>query len=286
MIAQHIRNRTNAFQAILNLQTERKWCLTGTPVQNSLDDLFTLTEFLQYHPVENRQNARRWILDPLGAKEDQAIENLRLLMGSVALRRTRNIEMKHSRSDIEVTVILSHTERQQYDSIRSEARRMITCAEKKTFAHKLLFYILQMRQVCSHGLRGRASAARGLLPSNTVCNKCSEILTGDTVLDASMAADGETQYCLECAAEESSSLGVDSDSSSLQNLTCQNTGSPQSCTDVDMLDVHGNGDDNGIVMLDETAVSRPEGSSKVDSVVNNLLQLEKNSCQNSTPIKR
>lgn len=30
--AHHIRNRTKAFQAVMNLRTEKKWCLTGTPV--------------------------------------------------------------------------------------------------------------------------------------------------------------------------------------------------------------------------------------------------------------
>ena len=286
MTAHHIRNRTSAFHAILNLQTERKWCLTGTPIQNSLDDLFTLTEFLQYHPVETRQNARRWVLDPLGAKEDHAIENLRLIVGSVALRRTRSIEMKHVRSDIEVTVTLSNTERQQYDSIRTKARCMITCTEKKTFAHKLLLYIHQMRQVCSHGLYRGASAARGLLPSSTVCRKCSEALNRDMVINENSSADGSTQYCLECAAEENNSLGVETDSVSSQNFSCQDGGTPQYWTDVGMPNAHGDGDDNEDVILDAIALPRLDKSSKIDSVVNNLLQLEQNSQHASTPIKR
>lgn len=194
--------------------------------------------------------------------------------------------MKHIRSDIEVTVTLSPTERQQYDSIRTKARRMITCAEKKTFAHKLLFYILQMRQVCSRGLREGASAARGLLPSIIVCNKCSEVLNRETSLHTSICADSQTQYCPECAAEESSPLGVDTDSSSLQDLTCQDVGTPKSWTDIGMPDVNDNGDNNWDVNLDAIAVSRPERSSKIDSVVNNLLQLEQESRHISTPIKR
>lgn len=68
--AHHIRNRTKCFRAVMNLRAERKWCLTGTPVQNSLEDLFSLTEYLGFHPVENRLNARRWILEPLGARDE------------------------------------------------------------------------------------------------------------------------------------------------------------------------------------------------------------------------
>lgn len=273
--AHHIRNRTNAFQAILNLQTERRWCVTGTPVQNSLDDLFTLTEFLRFYPVETRQKARRWVLDPLGTKEDHAIETLRLLVRTVALRRSRNSEMKHVRSEVEVAVTLSHTERQQYGSILTRARDMMVSGEKTTSAHNLLSYILQMRQVCSHGLHERASrrpvAARGPLPGITVCNKCLEVLPSDLILNSSLAEGGEPKYCLECAAEGSSTVGLFTDSLSSQSRVCLDTSTSKSW--------------DGSGVTDTPGDDRPEWPSKIDSVVSNLVQLERRRHPGSAPIK-
>ena len=289
MKAHQIRNRTNTFQAILNLQTDRRWCVTGTYVHNSLDDLFTLTEFLRFYPVENRQNVRRWVLDPLGNREDDAIENLRLLMKTVALKRPRESQMKHVRSEIEVAVTLSPSERQQYDSIHTKARKMIVSAERTTSAHNLLSYILRMRQVCSHGLNGRASrpgpaAGGGPLPSNA-CSKCSDVLPRDLSLNSSLAADGGPKYCLECAAEESSTPCLITDPLSFQGGPCWDTSTPEPWTGVGVAHVPED-DDGGDMDFNATTVSTLESSSKIDSVVNNLLQLEKMRHPDSIPIKR
>ena len=269
MKAHHIRNRTSAFHAILNLQTERRWCLTGTPVQNSLEDLFTLTEFLQFHPVENRQNARRWILDPLGRKEDYAIESFRRLIGTVALRRSRTSERKNIRSDSEIAVTLSHHERQQYDSILTKARDWIASTNKTTPTHNLLSCINQLRQICSHGLHERASrsepaAAGRPLPSNTVCNKCLEAIPKELMLESSLAESGEPTYCEDCAAEERSNLSPIADYSSSQSRLCRDTSNPNI----------------------RTAVGVTGISSKIESVVKNLILLEQRRYPGFKPIKR
>lgn len=46
-----IRNRqTRASQAACDLNTNFRWCLTGTPVVNSLCDLYPLLHFLRISP--------------------------------------------------------------------------------------------------------------------------------------------------------------------------------------------------------------------------------------------
>ena len=196
--------------------------------------------------------------------------------------------MTHVRSDVEVAVTLSHTERQQYDSIRTKARKMIVSAEKTAFAHNLLFYILQMRQVCSHGIQERASrpepaAARGALPINTVCIKCLDVLPRDITLNSSSAESDEPKYCLECAAEESSNQYLIADL--IQSRVCRDIGTPGTRTGIGAAGIPGD-DGGGDTDFNATTVSRPEWSSKIDSVVNNLVQLEQRRYSGSTPIKR
>ena len=227
-------------------------------------------------------------MDPLATREDYAIENFRLLVGTVALRRARNSEIKTLRSDIEVAVTLSHTERQQYDSTRTRARNWI--ASTKGTTDNLLSCINQLRQICSHGLHERASrsepaAAGGPLPSNTVCNKCLEGISDDLILKSSLAESGEPTYCLECATEERSTLWPIADLSSSQSRVCEGTSSPKSWMAVGVADISGD-DDNGDIDLNANTVSRLESSSKIDSVVNNLVRLEQMRPPGFKPIKR
>jgi DNA repair protein RAD5 len=49
--AHYIKGRTiQIAKAVYNLTALNRWCLTGTPIQNKLDDLFSLIHFLQMEP--------------------------------------------------------------------------------------------------------------------------------------------------------------------------------------------------------------------------------------------
>ncbi|MCJ1230293.1 hypothetical protein MMC12_006965 [Toensbergia leucococca] len=130
----------------MNLESQRRWCLTGTPVQNKLDDLFSLTEFLRAYPIEDRSNARRYISELLGKEDERGLLNLRLIMKAIALRRSRKICGNQRRSEYVTWVTLSQAERQQYISTRTQARKNLLKIGTQTPAHKLLSSIILLRQ--------------------------------------------------------------------------------------------------------------------------------------------
>ena len=283
--AHYIRNRTKAFGAILNLRTERKWCISGTPVQNSLDDMFSLTEFLGFYPVENRLSARRWILDPLGARDEDAIENLRLLITSITLRRSQDSERNGMRSEHEVTVILSPAERELYNSIRSKAR---TCLSP----HDRFSCILRMRKLCSHGLRGRsqpqrdenAATAQKIDHGLSVCHKCGEDLSPILSLSSTSKLSKALQLCFECADEQDESANSITELSSPQDSTGEEQKSLVSKLNVGMLD---SASDNDVDMdRDQIDYEYPEQSAKIRSVLSNLLKFQEERHRDTTPIKR
>ena len=288
MSAHHIRNRTQAFQAVVNLKSSSRWCSSGTPVQNKLDDLFTLTEFLGFYPVDNRANARQWILDPLGRREEHALENLRLVMRTVALRRPKLFESDCKRSEREVLVELCQAEREQYNSTRTQARNMVIRIGNKSSAHTLLSFILRVRQICSHGLsRGAIFRRRDLIRETsscaTVCDKCADSFNPAVSKILTLTALDGPRYCPECAFENDISTSLPTQSPSVQNGVYKDTTSIPRLEDQMIED-----SDDGVVgiEIDGPPVCETHTSSQIDSIVRNLTGLDRVRHRDSKPIKR
>ena len=51
-------------RACLALEAEQRWAVTGTPIQNSLDDMAALLAFLRHEPWSDRGWWRKVIADP------------------------------------------------------------------------------------------------------------------------------------------------------------------------------------------------------------------------------
>lgn len=129
---------------------ERRWCLTGTPVQNQLDDLFSPTQFLRFHPLESHANARKYILEPLGRGDKTALTNLRMAMQEISLRRTKSVGKSKQRELVRIEVTLTPRERQYYQFVRDQVRH--TASNNKNLqSHALLLCVMYLRQLCSHG---------------------------------------------------------------------------------------------------------------------------------------
>lgn len=80
--------RTRVAHAAWSLKADRRWCLTGTPVQNSVDDFYSYFKFLRYKPYDGVAAFKDLIgktvqFEPaLGFKRLQAILQARLSDGA------------------------------------------------------------------------------------------------------------------------------------------------------------------------------------------------------------
>ena len=180
-----IRNpATQVFQLIHRLHAQRRWCLTGTPIQNSLRDLFSIVKFLRITPFDNDAIVRKHILQPLHEKDRRGLDNLADLMKSFSLRRTKEICNILPKREIQITVKFSSSEKHEYNAVREEGRRRLL-EISKTRVHESGRVVFQMinrlRQLCSHGLGLGASQDRPITQSANASFPYSGIVDGQKV---------------------------------------------------------------------------------------------------------
>ena len=64
--AQNIKNfRSQRWQTLLNFSSQRRLLLTGTPLQNSLMELWSLMHFLMPHVFQSHREFKEWFANPL-----------------------------------------------------------------------------------------------------------------------------------------------------------------------------------------------------------------------------
>ncbi|KAB8227514.1 putative SNF2 family helicase/ATPase [Aspergillus alliaceus] len=91
--AHTIKNRNaKATQSACALDAEYRWCLTGTPMQNNLDELQSLIKFLRIKPYNDLAAWKEQITKPLAnGRGALAIERLQVVLKAFMKRRTKDV---------------------------------------------------------------------------------------------------------------------------------------------------------------------------------------------------
>ncbi|KAI5952058.1 hypothetical protein CANMA_005137 [Candida margitis] len=163
--AQNIKNKLAiSSKAVLYLKAEYRLCLTGTPMQNKIEELYPIVRFLKLRPYYIEDKFRALVL-PLKSKSDeyddvdraQSMRKLQAMLRSVMLRRTKsskidgqpilNLPEKHIVSDY---VELEEVEMSYYRDIELGVQRQ---AEKMMSSNDnscMFTLLLRLRQACCH----------------------------------------------------------------------------------------------------------------------------------------
>ncbi|BEJ17181.1 hypothetical protein CspHIS471_0605820 [Cutaneotrichosporon sp. HIS471] len=161
--AQNIKNhKTKAAQAACQLTAKFRWCLTGTPIQNNVEELYSLFKFLRAKPLDNWQVFRsRVSAEVKEGRTGIAMKRLHVILKAIMLRRTKD-------ATIDGKPILNLPQRNvdvvecEFDS---DERAFYTALEAKTSVAfnkfvsagavmgnytSVLTLLLRMRQACDH----------------------------------------------------------------------------------------------------------------------------------------
>jgi SNF2 family DNA or RNA helicase len=152
---------TLAFKSICRLQANRRWAVTGTPVQNKLEDLAALLAFLRLRPFEEKSKFLQFIIQPFKAADPEIVPKLRVLIDTITLRRLKDKIHLPERTDEVIRLDFSPEEQQVYDWFNKAAQDRVRALTGqaigqdrivggRTMIH-ILRSILQLRLICAHG---------------------------------------------------------------------------------------------------------------------------------------
>jgi superfamily II DNA or RNA helicase len=156
--AQRIKNwSTKTAQAIKRLQSRYAFVLTGTPIENRIDELYSIVDFLDptvFGPLF-RFNREFYELNERGRPEEyQNLELLRDRIRPLLLRRRKaDVETElPGRTDRNLFIPLSHQQREAYRDHEAQVSRLINIAKRRPLTkqeqEKLMRELAMMRMIC------------------------------------------------------------------------------------------------------------------------------------------
>ncbi|CAM9951640.1 unnamed protein product [Lampetra fluviatilis] len=156
--AQNIKNfKSQRWQSLLNFNSQHRLLLTGTPLQNSLMELWSLMHFLMPHVFQSHREFREWFSNPLtgmieGSQEynESLVKRLHKVLRPFLLRRIKMDVEKQMPKKYEhiVRCRLSKRQRYLYDDFMSQATTRETLASGHFMS--VINILMQLRKVCNH----------------------------------------------------------------------------------------------------------------------------------------
>ncbi|KAK9706683.1 hypothetical protein RND81_07G144400 [Saponaria officinalis] len=160
--AQSIKNhKTQVAQACWGLRAKRRWCLSGTPIQNAVDDLYSYFRFLRYDPYSVYKSFCAMVKFPIARNPSNGYKKLQAVLKTIMLRRTKGtlldgepiINLPPKTVKLK-RVEFSKEERDFYTRLEADSRAQFQAyAESGTVKQNyvnILLMLLRLRQACDH----------------------------------------------------------------------------------------------------------------------------------------
>ena len=171
--AQAIKNaRSQANRAIRSVQATHRLCLTGTPIENHLGELWSIFDFLSPGLLGDELAFRRWYRQPIEQRGDEdRLAALREQVAPYILRRVKRDVAKElpPKTELPVPVELRGKQRELYEHIRvaahADVRKVIRSKGLAASTLPILDALMKLRQVCCDPRLVAMDAARGVRES-------------------------------------------------------------------------------------------------------------------------
>ncbi|MFI5334127.1 MAG: SNF2-related protein [Chlamydiales bacterium] len=155
--AQHIKNRgTRNAKSVKMVQAEHRLILSGTPIENSLDELWSLFDFLMPGFLSGYDRFVEKYVRVSGAEQAKNLEYLRKKVAPFILRRMKS-DVLHDLPPVSEIVYhcqLSSVQQDLYRSYAASARDELTKLVQKEGFDRVQIHVLatltRLKQICCH----------------------------------------------------------------------------------------------------------------------------------------
>jgi superfamily II DNA or RNA helicase len=161
--AQRIKNwRAKTADMVKQLRSRYAFVLTGTPLENRLDELYSIFQFLdprilgplwnfndRFFQVEERENGTYKVLGY------QNLDELRTTIGPYVIRRTRDEVLRDLPDRVDNNFFVEMTDPQwnAYNEFKENVAKLVTIAKRRPLTPKereiLLMCLIKMRLICN-----------------------------------------------------------------------------------------------------------------------------------------
>lgn len=155
---------TRSAKAAAALKAERRWAVTGTPIQNKLDDVYSLLQFLRVEPCADPGWWQAYVMRPIRNHEERGFLKLQSVLAHVLLRRTKDQKLANGQAIVALPPRVCKVRALKFGSHEEDFYTSLWSASKTTFesyvangsvlrnyAH-VLELLLRLRQACDHPL--------------------------------------------------------------------------------------------------------------------------------------
>ena len=155
--AQNAKNPSSQIARVVrSLHADHRLALTGTPVENSLRDLWAIFAFVEPGLLGSETSFRRRFEIPIAENDTKAIDTLRSRLEPFLLRRTKEDVAPElpDRTEVALACDLSPLQRRLYRGVAEAARRdVFAVVEEQGIEHAtvhVLAALTRLRQICAH----------------------------------------------------------------------------------------------------------------------------------------
>jgi len=155
--AQNAKNPSSQIARVVrSLHADHRLALTGTPVENSLRDLWAIFAFVEPGLLGSETSFRRRFEVPIAENDSRAIGVLRSRLEPFLLRRTKEDVAPElpERTEIALACDLSPLQRRLYRGVAEAARRDVFAVVEEQGIESATVHVLaaltRLRQICAH----------------------------------------------------------------------------------------------------------------------------------------
>jgi hypothetical protein len=241
--AHQVRTQSTSMSiAVCEIEAQRRWAVSGTPIQNRLEDLGALIKFLRIKPFDQKGAFAQFIIAPFKQADPEILPKLRLLVDSITLRRQKDHINLPERTDQLVRLEFSDGERKTYEFFLADSQAKIKAISsagsrlrgKQTA--RVLKNIMRLRLLCAHGEEMLTDEDRKLMTG----------ISFNNAIDLTDEEDGDQPVMSQQQAFEMLELLRDSDANKCS--ICDKRIVPDSIEDDEDFEVRGNTNTMGYLM--------------------------------------